>query len=212
MQKRIAILLLALLSLTCATNAQLVKSYGVKAAYTSASQKFDYSMTTGDLGWKRKAGVDAGVYIEWLTVPVVSVVTQLELRQGGSGLRLNATDANGNSLGATNYYGKVNYLSLPVLIKAEIPANVIAPYAVLGPRIDYLLSYSSDQDIYDPFYGHFKKAICGGSFGIGLEIRRILPVIASLELRYNMDFADSYNTQYLMVRNSSYDVWLGVGF
>jgi hypothetical protein len=216
MQKKLLVMPVVLLLFACTVNAQLVKSYGFKVAVTSAFQKFDYSplggISNSDIPWKRKTCINAGLFIEWLNLPIVSVITQLDYRQVGVGAPVGFYDTVGNILSSSILYGKVNYISMPLLLKAELPTTIVCPYLLLGSRIDHLISYSSDRDFWSPVYKQFEKTVYGGTFGIGLETKHILPVTAILEFRYNMDFTDSYSDEYLKIKNNSYDFCLGIGF
>jgi hypothetical protein len=216
MHKKLLVISITILVLSSITNAKLIKSYGFKVAVSSAFQKFDYSpnsiISNSDFDWKRKTGINAGLYIEWFNLPIVSFVTQIEYRQVGVGDKYIATNTSGEEMAATIDYGKVNYVSMPLLLKATLPSAIVNPYIVIGPRIDHLLNYSSDHDIFDPIYERFEKTIYGSSFGIGLETKYILPVTTLLEFRYDIDFTDSYSDEYLKVKNNSYEFCLGIGF
>lgn len=216
MQKKLIVIPIVLCLFVSMTSAQLIKSYGFKVAVTSAFQKFDYSpisiVSNSDFTWKRKTGLNAGFYVEWFKLPIISFLTQIEYRQVGVGNTYSATGSLGEDLGEMTEYGKVNYVSMPLLLKAKLPAMIISPYLLVGPRIDYLLTYSSDHDYFDPVYEEFKKTVYGGTLGIGIETKSILPITTLFELRYNFDTIDSYNSEYLIVRNNSYDFCVGIGF
>lgn len=189
-------------------NAQLIKRCGLKVAFTSASQDFKYSTFAPDT--KRRPGFNAGIYIEWFDLPLVSLITQIEYAQRGMGLEFVRTLNDPTPIEIFTEYNRVDYLSLPVLVKVAVPTTIVTPFLLIGPRIDFFLGYHSDRDLFNAVYDQFKKTMIGGSIGIGVEATSLLPVNVIVEGRYNFDLADSYSTQYLTVRNNSFDVWLGV--
>lgn len=213
--KRLFILATTLL-LFCANlaKAQLIKSYGVKVAYTAASQSLDYP--TPPWGWwtgtttSAKSGFNVAAFAEWLNVPFFSVVFQVEYAQRGANARYAILG------GWRTTDGLLQYLSVPIMAKVTIPTGLVSPYLLAGPRGDFLLAYR-ELGIQPwgnapslSFYSNFKRANLGASFGLGVETGSILPVQFLAELRYNLDIFDSYNDGNLKSRNNAIDVWLGV--
>jgi hypothetical protein len=99
-----------------------------------------------------------------------------------------------------------------VLAKLTLPVEPINPYLLIGPRIDFLLGYQSDENVFNAVYDDFSKTMTGASFAVGVDLKTLLPVAILVEARYNVDFKDSYSTQYLKVRNNSFDIWVGAAF
>ena len=203
-------LIILTLAFESASNAQLLRSYGVKAALTSSDQKFDYRFATGP-GSTRRIGFNIAAYAEWFDVPFLSLVTQIEYAQRGTGQDFVVTNQDPVPLGVETVYSRLDYLSIPILGKLRFQSENFVPYVVAGPRVDYLLGYQSDE-FHSALYDGFQKATIGGSVGIGLQMDTMLPVGISAEVRYNFDLVDSYSTDLLKVRNNAYDIWLGVAF
>jgi hypothetical protein len=192
-------------------NAQLIKSYGFKVAYTSADQKFNYTNLT-NIETKRRVGFNVAIYAEWLNTPFISLVTQCEYAQRGMGMEFNRTANSPDIIGTFIDYNRVDYLSIPIFVKLSLPVEPINPYLLLGPRIDFLLGYKSDESAFNAVYDGFSKTMTGASFAVGVDLNTLLPLAILIEARYNVDFKDSYSTQYLTVRNNSFDLWLGLNF
>ena len=193
-------------------NAQLLKNYGLKIAVTSADQKYELSLVPG-LETKRRVGLNLGAFAEWFDVPFFSLLTQLEYAQRGTGQVFVVTGPSGpNPIGTKTLFSRLDYVSVPVLAKLRLQTGLFSPYILVGPRIDFFLGYKSDEDAFNAVYDKFKKTTLGGSAGIGVQIASLLPVSLIAEARYNFDFADSYETDLLKVRNNAVDFWLGVAF
>ncbi len=202
-----------LLSLTflCPTNvsAQTIKTYGAKLAVTSAGQDFYYTMFDPNI--KRRIGFNAAVFVEWLDIPFFSIVTQVEYAQRGRGVEFILTGSSGpEEIGRITLYDRLDYLSIPMLAKFTLPAGTISPYLSFGPRLDFLLGYKSEMNS-NSVFDNFRKTNVGGTVAIGAEIVDFLSVAITLEVRYNLDFRDSFSSQFLRVRNNSFDLWLGAG-
>ena len=140
------------------------------------------------------------------------MVTQVEYDQRGMGLgpEIDIVDPGPSVYRPGNSYCRVDYLSIPVMGKLEVPFLNINPYFLAGPRVDFFLGHGSHPQALnvDFVYNHFKKVTWGGSFGIGAHLPIALPVPLSIELRENLDFMNSYEDQYLRVRNNAFDLWL----
>jgi len=193
-------------------NAQLLKNCGLKIGVTSADQKYDLKLAPG-LETKRRVGFNVGAFAEWFDVPLFSLVTQVEYTQRGMGQDFIVTGPSGpNPIGVKTLYSRLDYVSVPILGKLRFPSGPVSPYIVAGPRADFLVGYKSDEGAFNSVYDKFKKTSFGGSAGIGIQIESLLPIAVLAEARYNFDFADSYETDLLKVRNSAFDFWLGVAF
>jgi hypothetical protein len=196
------------------SNAQLLRSFGAKIAVTSASQRIDYTPQPPWSGFTydvdRRTGVNAAIYAEWLNVPFFSVITQIEYAQRGFTEQLYFTEDASSNDRTTTRDNRVDYLSLPILLKASASTGDISPYILIGPRLDAYLGYHDKFNEPNSMYDRFKKTIWGGSAGVGIDFRSLIPVSVSLEVRYNVDFIDSYNDGTIKIRNNAYDFWLGV--
>jgi len=194
-------------------NAQLLRTYGIKVAYTSADQKLEYYYLGGNLTTLRRDGFNVAIYAEWLNTPIFSIVTQCEYTQRGFGNEIIETSEFGPmEIGSYKLFNRVDYLSIPIFGKITIPMEIIKPYVLIGPRLDYLLGYKSGVGGYNVLFDNFSKTIIGASFGVGVDLKGLSTLPILLEGRYNIDLKDSYNTDLLKVRNNSIDVWLGYYF
>jgi len=101
-------------------DSQLIKSYGVKVAFTSADQKYNYT-NLPDIETKRRIGFNAAVFAEWLNMPFISFVTQCEYAQRGMGMVFNRTENSPDIIATYVDYNRVDYLSIPVFVKLSLP-------------------------------------------------------------------------------------------
>ncbi len=190
---------------------QLIRHIGGKVAYTSAGQNLNSLF--GKRPTVRRSGVNVAGYVEWLDIPVFSVITQVEYSQRGAGEEFILTGPGGpEPLGTKTLYWKTDYLSVPVLAKARYDFGLLAPYVLAGPRADFRIGSSSDEGVYDQMLEKFEKTMLGASVGAGVETSGWLPVTLLVEFRYNIDFKDSYSTESLKIKSEAWDLWLGVGF
>jgi hypothetical protein len=183
--------------------AQLLKGYGLKGGVVVADQDYDF---TQDLQYdtETRTGWDVGIFAEWLDLRVLSVLTEVHYIQKGHVTENARYDEFGKPQ-SINF--RFDYLSVPILAKFTLRTQYAMPYLVIGPRFDYLLSYESE--ISKELYGDFKNVDVGGTIGVGLE-SRLKPVKFLLEFRYSPDFSNAYKSDFLKVKNNSFEVLLGL--
>jgi hypothetical protein len=190
-------------------SAQAIKSSGFKVAITSANQKFDYFFNyTPET--KRRIGINAAYFVEWLNHPFFSILTQLEYCQRGAGLTAIIADVGPDYGKTTTLYNRIDYLSLPVFAKFAFNAEPVRPYLIAGPRVDCIIHKESDEGSFNLVDDGLNDFTMGASIGIGAESNSLLPIPVCIEARYNFDLLYSYNTDRLKVRNNSFDFWLGI--
>ena len=78
------------------------------------------------------------------------------------------------------------------MLKARYEMGRFLPYALLGLRMDYQLSYESDLN-YDLIKNDFNKTIFGMSFGAGVEYK-IKQLGIFVEGQYHWDFTKVMDT------------------
>jgi opacity protein-like surface antigen len=105
---------------------------------------------------------------------------------------------------------RVDYLSIPILVKARFSTPVIVPYLVAGPRFDILLSMKGDG--FDVVVDKFKTSEFGATLGFGVEVTFWHPIGVLAEFRYNPSFGDAFSSNFLRVKNRSLDFLLGARF
>ena len=101
---------------------------------------------------------------------------------------------------------KFRYLSITPMIRARTELENIIPYALVGPRIDVHLSYSTDSDYPLEQINHL---IVGLSFGIGIEYRLDRTGLF-LEVQYQPDLSPVTNREPLLVNNNSLFIAAGI--
>ncbi len=209
--KKIILLAFAFLFVLCKTEAQVIKSYGVKIALTSAAQEWNVAQV-GKMDVKKRNGINFAAYTEWLDIPFFSVVTQLEYAQRGMIYEgIETSDSGPQIIRRVNVNNRVDYFSIPVVGKFTFPIGKFSPFITCGPRIDILLGYQSDAH-FSQFYDKFNISNVGATISIGSEVHDLMQLDLSLEARYNFDFADSYSIDPFTIRNNSLDIWFGVSF
>jgi opacity protein-like surface antigen len=185
--------------------AQLARSYGIKLGVVGANEAWSTIPAT-DIRW----GFTADVYAELPYSKYLSADAEIQYTQKGMKYSLPVTTASGPD-GSGQYYTfspRIDYISIPILAKLRLPLPMVTPYLVIGPRFDFLISKKADG--FDATINNFDKMDYGLTVGAGVELNSLFPFGLLAEFRYNPNSYDSYNSQYLSVRNRSMDFFVGV--
>ena len=196
---------LVLLLAQSAAQAQLTRSYGIKLGLVGANETWSTIPAT-DTRW----GFTAGVYAELPYSKYLSADGEIQYTQKGMKYSIPVTTASQPD-GSGQYYTlspRIDYISIPILAKLRLPLPKFTPYLVVGPRFDFLISRSGGP--LDAAISQFDKMDYGLTIGAGVELNSIFPFGLLAEFRYNPNSYDSYNNQYLSVRNRSMDFLVGV--
>lgn len=204
---------MVILAANSVAHSQLVRSYGVKLGAVSANQTWHYAFfpdLATDWTTNYRWGITGGVYVELLDIPLLSLVAELQYTQKGTRYPLPLTSV--SQPDGTGQFKtlspRVDYLSIPILAKLRLKSPFFTPYLIVGPRVDLLVFKRGDG--FDQVIDRFKSTDVGGTIGVGVEIHTLLPVGLLAELRFNPSFRDSYNSEFLTVRNRSFDFLVGL--
>ncbi len=203
------LLMLILLILICAPFAQgeLVKGFGFKTGVVIANQDFDYADQRFSLDTKSRTGFDLGGFVEWFDLKSFSLLTEAHYIQKGMKEEITRTSERGEPLPPLVVHHRADYISLSALGKFILPGKFISPYFIAGPRLDLLPGNNSIAG--DDFYRDFKSTVFGGDIGVGAEFNIVDFGTILSEFRYSHDFSKAYKTDFLQVKNRSFQILFG---
>jgi len=114
------------------------------------------------------------------------------------------------------YDTKFNYLTFCPLFKVKYQTIHWTPYALLGIRMDYQLSYQSDFYL-QAIDSNFKKTIFGLTSGAGIEYK-IKNVGINMEFQYHYDLTKLMDTPSSTtntggtINNNAYIISIGIKY
>lgn len=196
------------------SNAQLIRTFGIKAGVTQASQEWNYSgIGSGSKIYdKARTGLDVGGYIEWFNLPLISMITEMHYMQKGAREEFIITTAE-NPEGTGEMWShkpRIDYLSIPLLLKIRLKTPNITFYGVGGPKVDFLIG--RDEYATGAVFSEMKSTEVGITAGAGFDFSIISSYKLGAEIRYSYSFQDAYSEPNLTVRNKSIEFLLTFGF
>ncbi len=214
MKRVIPVIIIFLLSATMTVEGQFISSVGLKAGISLANQShqitpIDYTLETDPV-----IGPAAGIFLEAFRGKRFSFQTDIAFVTKGSktttqSVTVNHLDndnivVNEGDLKVSNFY----YLSVSPMARYRIDLERITPYAMLGPRVDFLLKYKTDSDY--PLEEQ-NKVIPGLTGGLGAEFN-LNALGIFIEFQYQTDAMPVTGKDPLLINNNIFLFTLGIRY
>lgn len=179
---------------------QFIRSYGIKFGGTLAIQD-NVILPGGQITRNDLLGLNIGAYTEFFNMPVFSLVSEVNYVQKG----FKGNRSNIYYKGILSWIQRIDYLNISILGKTRIESEIISPYILLGPYVDFKLNESinvSDAPKYN-----YKNNVWGLKIGLGIELS-ITQVKILTEFLYGFGFEDVDDSE--NIEFNSFDFRIGV--
>jgi len=156
-------LIISFLILTTILHAQFVDRISFNYGFTSSDLQWEfdpsYSLPTlNNIANRNLNGFYSGIDIDYLKSRFFALSTGIGFYQNGAKYdwvnRIDKLD--------------LSYLTFDTKVKIKYDFNKFTPYLVIGPRLDYLLQFSSAFDDYERL-GMMNKINYGLRYGLGIQ-------------------------------------------
>lgn len=199
--------------LVTTSQAQILRGYGFKIGATLASEDWDYTRLSTDFTPDSRLGFNLGVFGEFLDIPYLSLVTELNYVQKGMTKELPVTtithpDGTGEYV---TWDTRIDYLNISTLGKLRLNIGLLSPYVVIGPKVDFQINVDNSLGSNNEVEENFNEIIYGAKVGGGIEFRLTSFSILA-EIIYDYNFSDLFKNENLTVTASSVDFRLGIMF
>ncbi|AEV32304.1 hypothetical protein Oweho_1304 [Owenweeksia hongkongensis DSM 17368] len=217
MKKRLIIASLLVFT-TIYSQAQIFNTVGVKSGVSVANQDWNYKSNFKGLESEFRTGLYIGITTEILKAKYFSLIADLGYIQKGMQFDVELTsesnpDGTGEMKTIDNRY---DFISFQPVAKFRLPAKHIEPYLFAGPRTDFYVGFSTNDE-FGIELDDVPPVTFGASYGIGLDYT-FSDVIITLEAQHQPDFTYLYNTKPspqnggLSIQNQAFLITLGVKY
>lgn len=194
-------------------NAQVVRSFGIKAGLTVSnirSPDFENEGLSFSFDEDRRRGLLIMAFVEWIESGTLSIITEAGYIPRGNEFELSSATRADNEQGfepaITRFVRRFDYISVAVPIKARINGGNVVPYAMAGPRVDFLLDGEPETILVESY----RSTAFGIVMGVGIENASSISIFG--ELRYNTDFTNSLPDAPRDAYNNAFDLIIGLRF
>jgi hypothetical protein len=214
MKRRWVLCALILLAGFQMANAQFIADKGLRAGVALSNQSYRFTSIEYLMDTDPILSPFVAVYAETFKGNDFSMRTDLAFACRGSATTTQSISVNhldGDRISVSEgakVTSRHRYLSLAPMLRARTENGAWIPYALIGPRLDMLLYYSSQSDYPLEEQNRF---VLGLSMGVGIEFslsRRALLI----EIQYQPDLSPLVNTAPLHINNNSLVFTAGLSF
>lgn len=174
--------------------AQFIKGFGLNVGATFSKQKWVGSNPDFTSQKKYKAGLNSAGFIEYIDHKYYRMISELQFNMKGARESI-------DSLKGLRY--RANYLSFNNFFKIRQELYDVTPYALAGPRVEYLLNSNIPS---------MRKLHVTASAGIGMEFLYTRPWIIFGEIQYNPDAMKALKITDFGIRQNAWEVRVGVKY
>lgn len=185
---------------TCTS--QDLESYGIKSGACAATQSEWF--TSVGYRW----GFDAGAYAEWKMSDAVSMSTEVHYIQKGVRFIRGVISETGPGWPG-GWSPRIDYVALPILVKARLMDAAVSPYLLAGPRADVLV-HTDEDGIRNSEFNPLEKTDFGLTIGAGIELHTETAPHLGIEVRYSPSFKEVLGRG-SNIRNTSTEILIVVG-
>ncbi|MCZ7604078.1 MAG: PorT family protein [Melioribacteraceae bacterium] len=205
----------ALLFILSTSQAQIIRGFGLKVGTTISNQDWKYSNSSGLSGLSfdsdSRVGINLGIFTEFLNVPFIGIVTEVNYIQKGMKKEVPVTtisqpDGTGEFV---TWNTRVDYINISAYGKLRINAGLFTPYILVGPKIDFEINKTNSLGPVNVVEDNFNKNRFGLKVGLGTEIN-LLSFKLLAEFLYDADFKELYENENLKVNSNSFDLRVGI--
>ena len=208
----VAITFAALLLALFINSSAMSQGFGIKAGLSSSGQSYEYDITNFEIDRLDQYGFSAGIFLSHEVEFLSKIRFEVDFVQKGSGADiLLTTPEYPDGLEVITIKDRINYVSVNVLATPLLLTNsAIAPYFIIGPRLDILAGYTSDFS--SILLDDFNSTVLGATIGVGIILNSNSSVPLLLEATYSPDFSNAYEKEVLTVKNNSLQLMAGLSF
>jgi hypothetical protein len=200
---------LTLMLTTSPADCQPTKEYGLKVGASIGRQDYRAELFGGSGGFMDHtiSGLDVGAFLK-RSGQRFFIQWEMHFVQKGSSDRQVRTDAFGNVLGTIRSRDRIDYLSVPVTVGLQLADLPLSPYVFAGPRVD--VASGSGSGVFDREFEDLERFVVGTDIGAGIRIPAGGSFAFLLEVRYAHDWTDALRFESVAIRNSAFQVLLGI--
>lgn len=150
--------------------AQALKSVGVKSGMAFSNQTWDYQLFGFKQQYDYQSSLPASLQAEWGLGSKFSLITEIGYLQKGYQRQMSlSTVEQPEGTGTVRVSTQFNNVYFSPQLQFNQQLKAFTAYAFAGPRIDYLVSYSSSGDLLSLIASEIEELRYGLTYGLGLQ-------------------------------------------
>ena len=188
------------------------EGFGIKAGLSSSGQSYEYDIAGFEVERLGQYGISAGIFLSYKVSNLPELRFEVDYVQKGSSIEVLKTfEQYPDVYERIKIQDRIHYISINVLALPALHNRwTIAPYLIIGPRVDILAG--STSEIPSLVLDDLKSTVFGATIGAGIILNSNSAVSLLVEIIYNPDFSYAYEKGVLTVRNNTLQLMTGISF
>lgn len=188
------------------------QGFGIKAGLSLSDQSYEYDITGFEVSRLNQYGISAGIFLSHKVSFLPELRFEVDYVPKGSSIKiLKTSEQSPDIYEIIKIQDRIHYISINVLaLPALLNSWTIAPYLIIGPRIDILAG--STSDIPSLVLDDLRSTVLGATIGAGINLQLKSSASLLIEIIYNPDFSYAYEKGVLTVKNNSFQLMTGISF
>ena len=189
------------------SNAQIVSDFGIKIGLVSSKFEMDLKNFSEDIliinnYKKHRVGPNTGIYLRYINWKYLNFETELSYIQKGAKFKQDGLPIN------IPQELRLDYIQFKNSVVPKIDMSRFEIYSILGLSLDYLLSVKGGNLA----HSEYKKYVAGYILGIGFKTEFVFNNKIFLELVFNRDINEIYESRWARYYNNLVSLNLGFSF
>ena len=194
------------------TYAQFIDGYGFKIGFgiSNIDKNYNNNSLNDESKWRNIYIPSIKVYANHYSSRYLQLQSELSYTTQGTKTDIQVTTSNNPEASSQTMDSNMNleYLSYAFLVQYKMNYKTVSPYLLAGPKINLLLNDEFGPK-FKQYHENIKKTNISVSLGVGLAVN-VLPVVLFLEYRYENDLQNISKLDYVILKNYSHLLLLGV--
>ncbi len=185
-------------------SAFMLMGWGVTGGATLCTQTWNFDTEEFNNTKNYRLGWNGSLFAEMMNKTYWRWVTELQYNQKGAIDELPTGE---------KFNNRIDYISFNNFIKIREEEYSITPYLIAGPRLEYRLATSPQNN--PDIINNFKLLHLSFSVGAGVEFMRWRPWIPFIEFQFNPDITNAYRNAALddlQIRHRAFELRIGLKY
>ena len=156
-----------------------------------------------------RTGFDAGAFVSWrFAFPTALMLEVHYVQNGHKGIDGWDSETSGGPPAPADF--RIDYVSVPVLLKVDMPVGELPTYLLLGPHFNFKVG--QDEEVEKYYADSLESFVLGGTVGFGHQWQIGARLSVMGEFTYRHDFTEAFDFRGTKLSNRAFGILIGLKF
>ena len=156
-----------------------------------------------------RTGLDVGAFVSWrFAFPTALLMEVHYVQNGHKGIEGWDPETSEGPPAPADF--RIDYVSVPVLLRIDMPVGELPTYLLLGPHFNFKVG--QDEVVGKYYADSLESFVFGGTVGFGHQWQLGARLSVMGEFTYRHDFTEAFDIQGTKLSNRAFGLLVGVKF